>query len=34
MAHEALHWGRFADQALERFDKEQSSVTEPLQEAV
>jgi DNA repair ATPase RecN len=33
MAHEALHWGRFADQALERFDKEQSSVTEPLQAA-
>ena len=33
MAHEALHWGRFADQALERFDRERSEGCRDLQEA-
>jgi predicted nuclease with TOPRIM domain len=34
MAHEALHWARFADQALERFDRERSETAGQLQEAV
>lgn len=33
MAHEALHWARFADQALERYDREHGNVAEPLQAA-
>lgn len=31
MAHEALHWGRFADQTLERFDRDRSPPEEQLQ---
>ncbi len=35
MAHDALHWGGFADHELERFDKEQSAAdTEQLHETV
>lgn len=34
MAHEALHWGGFADQTLERFDREKTSMSGRLQEAV